>query len=97
MRKIRRPNCIKCGNKLKFLQEESIEFKKSKKLFQRDFAIQKFYTNYNTDDCNMTVLEPGYGSCHDLEKIVIGICDDCLTKSIECGDSIRIKNRFDNV
>jgi len=28
-------------------------------------------------------IVPGYGSCHDLRKIKIGVCDDCLTKSEE--------------
>lgn len=94
MRKIRRPNCIKCGKKLKFLSEDNSQFKKSRKMYLQNNAIQNFYNHYNTDDCNMTVLEPGYGSSHDLEKIAIGICDDCLTESIECGDSLRIKNRW---
>lgn len=26
-------------------------------------------------------ISPGYGSCHDLKKLKIGICDDCLTKA----------------
>ena len=26
---------------------------------------------------------PGYGSCHDLKKIEMGLCDSCLTKAEE--------------
>ena len=34
---------------------------------------------------------PGYGSKHDMKKLIVGICDDCLDKALEYKEIVEQK------
>jgi len=40
------------------------------------------------DDGGVHLFVPGYGSQHDMDKIIIGICDDCIDKGLNEGTLI---------
>lgn len=42
----------------------------------------------NPDDAVSGVLRGGYGSCHDLTKFLIVICDSCIDKGLKGGTVI---------
>jgi hypothetical protein len=44
----------------------------------------------NWDDASVDVIYPGYGSKHDLDKLRIAICDDCISKGINNGSIEKI-------
>ena len=56
--------CLICGKVLVPLEEE--------------YPV-KDYWRQNFDDANTGEFSCGYGSCHDTDKFVFGICDECLT------------------
>ncbi|MCK9458526.1 MAG: hypothetical protein M0R80_02650 [Proteobacteria bacterium] len=41
------------------------------------------------DDANVDGFMAGYGSRHDLERFIFGICDDCVDKFLATGQLIR--------
>lgn len=40
----------------------------------------------------VTKISAGYGSCHDTDMFVIGICDECVTKKREDGTLLYVGN-----
>ena len=88
MRKTRKPKCIVCEKELSLLYSDS-EAGLRKEYVKNDI-MEKFYNHVNTLDSTMVTIEPGYGSKFDLDKIVIGICDDCLENSISRGSSFYV-------
>lgn len=47
------------------------------------------------DDGLVHTVVAGYGSRHDTEQLLCGICDDCIEKAKEDGRLIEFWNQFD--
>lgn len=46
------------------------------------------------NDATVDFLHPGYGSCHDFEKIRIAVCDSCITQAIADGTAQQCGSYF---
>ena len=57
----------------------------------------KHYWRQNFDDANTGEFSCSYGSCHDTDKFVFGICDACLTAKKEAGLLIYNGNIQDDI
>lgn len=85
-------------NESKMTEEEFLWSSDSKEL---DENGRKYYgksvlvTNVNNrlwDGGVVQIIDAGYGSSHDTDQFIIGICDDCISKELETGNLLFYNN-----
>lgn len=65
-------------------EEEILWLKKEKK----HPSGEKYFNTINNEMVNdgiIHIIEAGYGSKHDGDKIIIAICDDCIKENLDDG------------
>lgn len=43
------------------------------------------------------IINSGYGSSHDGDRIILAICDDCIKENLEDGTLLYFSNYFSNI
>jgi len=70
--------CVCCGSKIPPLRDED-------KAKEFDIIFGDKPDNIMWDNGTVGKISSGYGSTHDGDMLVIGICDTCLSEKIEDG------------
>lgn len=72
------------------LEEESEE----DLLWKIEIKNDKEYTinNQMVDDGIIHIIEAGYGSRHDGDRLILAICDDCIKENLEDGTLLYFNN-----
>jgi hypothetical protein len=73
------------------LSEEDLLWKKED-ITINGITKQSNINNSMVNDGIINIIEAGYGSKHDGDRIILAICDDCIKENIEDGTLLYFDN-----
>jgi hypothetical protein len=91
--------CICCEkNKIEPLDFYKVHKLEEELLWQKEVSDDGTIRTIDNQMVNggiIQLIDAGYGSTHDGERFILGICDDCISKKLESATLLYYENSFD--